>query len=300
MYSLRVGKALFKSTIPNVRTGIILVLFLIPAWITAYSSFFKECPCNELPSSSVTPPESTSTKTKPDDTEPVTENQVKEIMYASEEGAKPCERKRYLGDEYGGWMVCEPANPKDFKRAIVYTVGVGENIEWDKAMMSYYGTVHHGWDPTPRAVDFIRTKPPPHDFHFHKYGLSSKDGFVRATLPVGNHASYTISQYEHAEAQEGKETQIPVLHIQSMLKMLNHKHISVLKIDIEGSEFDVIQHWAENNYHVPADQILIEFHERYFNSAKSLVTRAIEQMQSIGFQVFHRTKLEISFIRTSN
>lgn len=226
-------------------------------------------------------------------------NQVKGITYASNGSASPCGRKHFLGDRYGGWMICEPANTQDFRDAIVYTVGVGNNIEWDKAMMDYYGTVHHGWDPTPVAVEFIRRKPPPRNFHFHKFGLSSKDGNVKATLPVGNIASYTTSAYEHAKPQKGKEAQVPVLCLQSMLKMLNHRQISILKIDIEGAEFDVIRDWALNKYQVPADQILVEFHERYFKSRKSLVTRAINQMKTISFQVFHRTKHEISFIRSA-
>ena len=208
-----------------------------------------------------------------------------------------CLRKRFLGDSYGGWMICEPDTPGAFRGALVYTIGVGRNIEWDKAMIREYGTVHHGWDPTPRAVDFVRKTKLPENFHFHQFGLGSKDGTVTATLPVGNTDSYTISAYKHARAQEGKATEIPVLSLESMMTKENHDQLAILKIDIEGAEFDVIRTWVENNYNVRADQVLIEFHERYFKSNKELVPQAVAQMRQLGFEVFHRAKLEISFVR---
>lgn len=211
--------------------------------------------------------------------------------------SKSCPRKRYLGDTYGGWMICEPDSPDGLRGALVYTIGVGRNIEWDKAMIREYGTVHHGWDPTPRAVDFVRTTKMPENFHFHKFGLGTKDGRVTATLPVGNTDSYTISSYKHAHAQRGKATEIPVLSLESMMNLEKHEQLAILKIDIEGAEFNVIRTWAENNYQLRADQVLIEFHERYFNFDKSLVSRAVTQMRQLGFVVFHRAKLEISFVR---
>lgn len=208
-----------------------------------------------------------------------------------------CSRKRFLGDSYGGWMICEPDSPDGLRGTLVYTIGVGRNIEWDKAMIREYGTVHHGWDPTPRAVDFVRTSKMPANFIFHQFGLGAKDGRVTATLPEGNTDSYTISSYKHAHAQRGKATEIPVLSLESMMRKENHQQLAILKIDIEGAEFNVIQTWADNNYNLRADQVLIEFHERYFNYDKSLVAKAVSQMRQLGFVVFHRAKLEISFVR---
>jgi len=208
-----------------------------------------------------------------------------------------CSRKRYVGNTYGGWTICVPDDPSTLREAIVFTIGVGRDISFDKAMMSTYGTIHHGWDPTPRAVDFVKTVPPPRGFIFHPYGISTKDGQVTATLPVGNTDSYTISSYKHADAQKGKATTIDVLSLRSMMEQTKLNEIYILKIDIEGAEFPVISSWAKENYRPRAQQILIEFHERYFNYDKSLVAKSVRELKSLGFEVFHRTKLEISFIR---
>lgn len=199
-----------------------------------------------------------------------------------------CSQKRFLGDLYGGWTICDPDGDA-LRGGIVYTVGVGRNIEWDKAMISRYNTQHHGWDPTPRAVDFARTTSLPKGFVFHPFGLGVDDGSVTVKLPEGNTDSFTVMSYK-APAQRGTVLTIPVLTIESMMRIQGHDHLAILKIDIEGAEFNVIRKWAREHYNLRADQVLIEFHERYFND-KSLLPTAIAQMSELGFEVFHRAKL---------
>jgi len=203
-----------------------------------------------------------------------------------------CERTIRLGDDYGGWVLCTPLGAT-FHGQLVYTIGIGRNIEWDKAMIKHYGTVHHGWDPTPTAVDFFTKKQIPDGFHFHKTGLGPTDGNLTLKLPEGNHDSYTVMDYQNS-AQEGTITTVPILTVDSMMKRLGHRHLAILKIDIEGAEFAVIDEWVRLQYNIPADQVLIEFHERYFSHErehKNLVPQAILQMSGLGFDLIVRTRL---------
>lgn len=201
-----------------------------------------------------------------------------------------CTKKRFLGDDYGGWTLCEPSTL--LRSQIVYTVGVGRNIEWDKAMIREFGTIHHGWDPTPTAIDFFQKKNPPDGFSFHEFGLGVRDGPVTVKLPEGNFDSYTIMGYAK-KAKKGSINTIEVRTVESMMKMLHHNHLAILKMDIEGAEFDVIDEWVRSAYKVPADQVLIEFHGRYFgkNERDKLVPKAVDNMKRLGFDVFHRARL---------
>lgn len=212
-----------------------------------------------------------------------------------------CANPQKLGDDYGGWTIC---NADNVQGGLVYTIGIGRNIEWDKAMISRFHTVHHGWDPTPSAKGFFEDKAPPPGFHFHQYGLGVADGNVTVKLPVGNKDSYTIMKYG-AQAQDGTIVSIPVLTIKSMLTMLGHERIAILKIDCEGVEFATIAEWARTGYRPPAKQILIEFHERYFTSdtapggvsPRMLVPTAIEQMKGLGFEMLHKHHWEYTFVQ---
>lgn len=203
-----------------------------------------------------------------------------------------CKKPVRLGDAYGGWQLCLPSR-WSLQGGLVYTVGIGRNIEWDKEMIAKYDTVHHGWDPTPTALDFFRRKPPPKGFHFHRIGLGPHDGNLTLKLPYGNHDSYTVMAHPN-EPQLGTVMEVPILTVKSMLRSLKHHHLAILKIDIEGAEFDVIDQWATANYRVPADQVLIEFHERYFwkqPGYRNMVPNAVRNMAALGFKLIVRTRL---------
>ncbi|KAI0559717.1 Methyltransferase FkbM [Gracilaria domingensis] len=192
------------------------------------------------------------------------------------------------GDAYGGWTMCTPLY--SLKGKMVYTIGIGRNIKWDEAMIKQFGTVHHGWDPTPTAQDFFSKRSMPHNFVFHRVGLAAYDGELKLKLPEGNADSYTVME-QKGVAQEGRVGVYPVLKLQSMMRENGHGHLAVLKIDVEGAEFDVIKEWRQNNVDIAADQVLIEFHARYFDEGKSMLRSAVADMDELGFLLVHRTKL---------
>lgn len=204
-----------------------------------------------------------------------------------------CPRLESAGGEYGGWTICTK-DPPSLRDEIVYTVGVGRDINWDLAMIEKHKTRHYGWDPTPTAADFFQKRGIPEGFTFQPYGLGVKDGTVMVKLPVGHGDSYTVMEY-NKEAQEGTVTAINVLCLKSMMEKLGHKRVGILKMDIEGAEFDVIESWLGQGYVPPVDQILIEFHGRFFPHGSTKVQTAIQHMAAMGFHVVHKQK---NFVRT--
>ena len=82
-----------------------------------------------------------------------------------------------------------------------------------------------------------------------------------------------------------------------ILKMYNHDQIDVLKMDIEGSEYDVIA--SILNSKIEIGQILIEFHNRFFEDGFSRTKKAIKLLRSSGFELFaiSDSKEELSFVK---
>jgi len=180
--------------------------------------------------------------------------------------------------------------------AVVYSVGIGKDISWDEEMLAKFQTQQHGWDPTPTAIEFMKTKQHLTGFTYHEFGLGSEDGTVDVVLPNDNGAtvSYRVTEQE----QEGwSRISIPVLSLDSMMKMNGHEHLDILKFDIEGAEFDMIEKWAAMNYNLRADQVLIEFHERFFDNSEQLLARAHKNLKKLGFQLYHATSQEYVFIK---
>ena len=81
---------------------------------------------------------------------------------------------------------------------------------------------------------------------------------------------------------------------------LGHDHIDLLKIDIEGAEYGVI----ENLMHERVDirQLLVEFHhhDHHVDGMSAERTKeAVENLNRAGFKIFHVTPRgeEYSFIK---
>lgn len=82
-----------------------------------------------------------------------------------------------------------------------------------------------------------------------------------------------------------------------VVKELGHKKIDILKIDIEGSEYKVLD--SILSAPVEIDQILIEIHERFFSDGKEKTKTLINTLNSYGYKLFgvSRGMEELSFIK---
>src|ERR1700688_4742769 len=76
--------------------------------------------------------------------------------------------QRVLGSSYGGWAI--PDNYLN-SNSIAYTVGVGEDITFDLALVKEYGCKVFAFDPTPIAVEFMKKTRLPDELPFGPVGL---------------------------------------------------------------------------------------------------------------------------------
>ena len=80
-------------------------------------------------------------------------------------------------------------------------------------------------------------------------------------------------------------------------KMLNHGKIDVLKMDIEGSEYEIIDSVLQ--FDIEIIQIVVEFHERFFVNGKAKSKEFIKRMNENGYKIFAVSDSyeEVSFIK---
>ena len=81
---------------------------------------------------------------------------------------------------------------------------------------------------------------------------------------------------------------------------LNHTYIDLLKMDIEGSEYSVINDILASN--VRPKQMLVEFHHRFQNIGINETKKALEIMKKMGYKLFFVSQSgeEFSFILEHN
>ncbi len=184
-----------------------------------------------------------------------------------------------LGNEGARWCIC-PASLCE--ASIVYSFGVGEDISFDLELIRCFGLRVHAFDPTPRSIEWVRSQALPPEFVFHSYGIANADGVCKFAPPVNpKHVSHTILERD----TPWPAIEVPVSRLPTILKSLGHKKIHVLKMDIEGAEYEVLADMLACDIQV--DQLLVEFHHRWPEVGVERTRQALRDLKLNGYRIFY-------------
>jgi len=201
-------------------------------------------------------------------------------------------KKLLLGTVYGGWTIA----PEFLNSAsIMYSFGVGNYISFDLAAINKFGMRVHGFDPSPQAVAWIANQRLPPQYTFHGYGLGTQDGDISFFAPGRNTGMYSVKP-DH-RGVTGTNIVLPVHTLATIVESLSTPTIDVLKMDVEGAEYDLLSSIIDCP--VPIKQLLIEFHHRIGIASLRTTINCVEQLKSCGFKLFNvsSTSSEFSFLR---
>jgi FkbM family methyltransferase len=200
---------------------------------------------------------------------------------------------RWFGNNYGGFYACsEFVKPS----SVVYSFGIGEDISFDEAIIQATGCSVFGFDPTPKSIEWVKTNKGHIDrFKFYPFGIAIKSGLVDFFLPIkDDHVSGSFVAQNNVS--ESKVIKVQMKSIDDIARELGHTKIDVLKMDIEGAEYDLLDSILQSPLRI--DQILIEFHDRFFPDGTDRTRRALERLRKEGYQLcaVSDSMEELSFI----
>ena len=158
-----------------------------------------------------------------------------------------------LGNRQTGcsWFFCPDRLDKD---SIVYGGGVGRDVTFEHALVTQFGCKVVLFDPSPTGAETMalaENKIP--QFHFCPVGLSGKNGTLRFAPPPDSKEGSWFAATDNVATIE-----VPCVDLSTLMKQNGHARIDLLKIDIEGAEYDVLEHILARK--LPVKQVLVEFH----------------------------------------
>jgi len=198
-----------------------------------------------------------------------------------------------LAYSHGAWMVHPEPVIAD---SIVYYFGVGSSIAWDLAMIDRFGVSIRAFDPTPRSIEWVNRQELPDRFVFHEYGVAGRDGTM-TVYPPRRRTSFNYSSLDRGRSYSRDELiEVPVFRVPTIMNELGHDRIDVLKMDIEGGEYAVIDDIV--NEKIPIGQILVEFHHNFRTVRLNRTLDAVRRLKERGYKIFHVSErsYELSFI----
>lgn len=185
---------------------------------------------------------------------------------------------RKVGSDYGGYCVDPSGISQD---TIVYSLGIGEDISFDLALIHQYGVNVHAFDPTPKVKQWLASQTLPGDFHFHDVGIADFDGQADFYLPPRQ--EFISHSIVRARQYSGDAIRVPVIRLSTAMRRLGHTRIDVLKMDIEGAEYAVLEDLARER--IPVGQILVEFHHRLSSVGIGKTRRILALLRDCGMRI---------------
>ncbi len=191
-----------------------------------------------------------------------------------------------LGTEYGGWTF---VNNESLNNSTIISAGLGEDASFDVEFASMFKSRVIIVDPTPRAINHFQeitqkignlntlNYPDSGALPVSSYNLSkiaqnqlileekalwdSNDKIKFFEPPNPQHVSYSINNFQNNYSKTTDFIEVDSITISDLAKKfnLNVDEISLLKMDIEGAEIEVIDYLC--NEKIYPKQLLIEFDE---------------------------------------
>lgn len=196
----------------------------------------------------------------------------------------------YIGSVYGGWTVADrplatTASPT------VLSFGLGDDISFDEGMIRRYGARVYGFDPTPGSLEWLDRRVTPAQMTVYPIGLANFDGSQKFVLPPSERRGNFS-----ARATLGRTVTLDVARYQSIVKRLDLNRVDLVKLDIEGSEYDVLPDLLSCS--VRPLQLLVEFHHRLHDIHVDATRQAVALIRKAGFSLFAVSPggQELSFI----
>lgn len=247
----------------------------------------------------------------------ITELAKKAMGIHPQQDVVPLKNLIYIGSEFHGYYVPENFLSPD---SICYCIGAGEDISFDTELKVIYDAQVYIFDPTPEGInhfqklkDYTRTNQIltlPSDKPF-TYRISSEQLDSITFVDIGvwdqsatlkffaplrdDYASHSL--YLFKESNDYIEA--PVDRLSNLMSQLGHTTIDVVKLEIEGAEYTVIDTIVEDKLDIKS--ILVEFDEVHHANDKGFhfrIKKTCNKLKKAGYVLIHSTEsLKRTFLR---
>lgn len=179
-----------------------------------------------------------------------------------------------VGSSDSGWII-----PVDFldRNSICYSAGIGEDLTFDLELIIKFDCEVFAFDPTPGAKAQIKKHARNlKNFHYQNIGLWREEDLVR----FYHHSTSTSPSYSIVNLHKTNTfVKATCKRLSTIMKDNRHKRIDLLKLDIEGAEYGVLDSIMEDCLDIGI--ILVDYDEIRSKQCQGYRQRIIKSAQKL-------------------
>jgi len=182
---------------------------------------------------------------------------------------------------YSGWNISPDLI---HQQDIIYSLGICDDIGFEKTIIEKFNVTVFAFDPTPYSVNWIGEQTLPENFNFYPWAAAGTDGnfFLYPRISNKGERSRTMFTFHQQEESRSDGVKVEAFSVPSMADKLNTR-IDILKMDIEGAEYDVIDNLIDSA--LRPKMLLIEFHHRFKGIGKQKTYSSIEKLRQNDYLI---------------
>lgn len=234
-------------------------------------------------------------------------------------GVTPLPRLAWVGSQTHGYCVPEGLLGPG---SVCYAVGAGDDITFDTELAHQYGCRVRVVDPTPEGLNHFRlvherinageplssTNGEPFRYrispdrlgllNYIKIGVWDRAATMRFWEPTrDNYVSHSIAMFQ----ESGRYIELPVDRLGTIMAGQGDASIDLLKLEIEGAEYRVIETIVEDRLDIKA--IAVEYDEVYHVRGRSRahlfrIRASTRRLLGAGYLLVHSTPMfKRTFVR---
>ena len=178
------------------------------------------------------------------------------------------------------WNFC----PDDLNnQSVIYSGGVGRDITFEHELVKRFGASIVLIDPSPTGQETMsKNENRIPQFKFCEVGLAGRCGSIKLSPPTDDEeGSWSAFSEKHSTLE------VPALDLETLMKQNGHSYLDLLKLDIEGAEYDVLDDLLKKK--IPVRQVLVEFHHGILPTVRrSQSVRSILKMVTRGYKLLNQ------------
>jgi FkbM family methyltransferase len=143
-------------------------------------------------------------------------------------------------------------------RLTVFSIGVGEDLDFDRALITRHSVDLHLFDPTPRSERFVSAAGLPDGVRFDRLAIADYDGTINLyidDLEGSLETTTSLSVMDRGHHASGFST--PCRRVSTLMRERGIERLDVLKLDVEGAAIAILNDVLDDG--ILPSQIAAEF-----------------------------------------